>query len=68
MAFAALFVVDPLLAGITTYSEYAVTSAASTLMDPDVHHSSAPRFGSGIALLVPYAVVLIAIERRRDVD
>ena len=72
VAFAAIFVVDPLLAGISTYSEYAVTSSAMALMDPAVHHSTEPRFGSAIALLVFYVLILtaiaIAIERRRDVD
>jgi ABC-2 type transport system permease protein len=72
IAFAAIFVVDPLLAGVSTYSEYALTSTAASLMDPDVHHSTQPRFGSAIALLVLYTVVLgtvaVFVERRRDVD
>ena len=72
IAFAAIFIVDPLLAGITRYSEYSVTAIAASLMDPDVHSTSQPRFGSAIALLVFYAIVLggiaIAVERRRDVD
>jgi ABC-2 type transport system permease protein len=72
VAFTAIFIVDPLLAGISTYGEYAVTSAATTLLDPDAQAASQPRFGSAIALLVIYVLVLgaiaIAIERRRDVD
>jgi hypothetical protein len=72
IAFAAIFVIDPLLAGISTYSEYALTSTAASLMDPDVHHTTQPRFGSAIALLVIYVLVLSAIaifiEQRRDVD
>jgi ABC-2 type transport system permease protein len=71
IAFAALFVVDPLLAGLTRYSEYSFTAVAGALLDPDVHMSSQPRFGAAIALLVLYALTLgavaIAIERRRDV-
>ena len=73
VAFAAIFIIDPLLASVTTYSEYSVTSVATTLMDPDVRQaSSQPEFGSAIALLVVYVVVLsgiaVAIEHRRDVD
>jgi ABC-2 type transport system permease protein len=73
IAFAALFIIDPLSAGVTRYSEYSVTSIATTLTDPDAQNAATqPRFGSAIALLVLYVLVLsaiaIAIERRRDVD
>ena len=73
VAFAAIFVVDPLLGAISLYSDYSLTGISNTLTDPNSHQTaSQPDFGSAIALLVLYAVILtgiaIAIERRRDVD
>jgi ABC-2 type transport system permease protein len=72
IGFAVLFVVDPLLAGITRYSEYSFTGIGGALADPDTYVSGQPRFGSAIGLLVLYALILagvaIAVEHRRDVD
>jgi ABC-2 type transport system permease protein len=73
VAFAALFVVDPLLGAISLYSDYSLTGISNTLTDPNSHQtSSQPAFGSAIALLVFYVVILsviaIAIEQTRDVD
>lgn len=71
VAFFGLFVLDSILGSVSFYSEYAFTSVASTLLDPDVHESRFPLFGSAIALMVLYLAVLTAIavwvERRRDV-
>jgi ABC-2 type transport system permease protein len=73
VAFAAIFVVDPLLGAISLYSDYSLTGISNTLTDPNSHQTaSQPAFGSAIALLVLYAIALsliaIAIEEARDVD
>jgi ABC-2 type transport system permease protein len=73
VAFAAIFVVDPLLGAISLYSDYSLTGISNTLTDPNSHQTaSQPAFGSAIALLALYVVVLgliaIAIEETRDVD
>lgn len=71
VAFGALFIVDPILAAVTTYSEYSFTATASAMLDPDTAVSGQPSFGGAIALMVLYAIVLTAIalsvEQRRDV-
>jgi hypothetical protein len=73
VAFAAIFVVDPLLGAISLYSDYSLTGISNTLTDPNSHQTvSQPAFGSAIALLVLYTIVIgliaIAIEETRDVD
>jgi ABC-2 type transport system permease protein len=71
IAFFGLFILDSILGSVSFYSEYAFTSVASTLLDPDVHQSRFPLFGSAIALMAFYASVLAAVavagERHRDV-
>jgi ABC-2 type transport system permease protein len=72
IAFGVLFIVDPILAAVTTYSEYSATASAGAMLDPDTHQAAQPSFGGAIALMVLYMVVLsaiaISIEQRRDVD
>jgi ABC-2 type transport system permease protein len=72
VAFGILFIIDPILAAVTTYSEYTATASASAMLDPDTHQAAQPSFGGGIALMVLYMVVVSAIalpiERLRDVD
>lgn len=72
IAFGLLFVIAPLLGSFTFYSEYSPSAASETLLDPDQRQSNQPLFGSAIALLALYAVVLAAItapiESRRDVS
>jgi ABC-2 type transport system permease protein len=72
IAFGLLFVIDPLLGSVTFYSEYSASSVSQTLLDPDQRQSGWPLFGSAIALLALYAVILAtiatAIESRRDVS
>jgi len=71
VAFFGLFVLDAILGSVSFYSEYAFTSAAEALNNPDVHREGFPRFGSAIALMALYGGLLAAIgvgvERRRDV-
>lgn len=71
VAFGVLFIIDPILAAVTTYSEYSFTATASAMLDPDTAVSGQPSFGGGIALMVLYAVILtaiaLAVEQRRDV-
>jgi ABC-2 type transport system permease protein len=71
VAFGALFVLDPLLGNVSVYTEYALSSVGTSLMDPDVHQSGDPRYGAAIALIALYVAILTAIatsiERRRDV-
>jgi len=71
IAFGLLFLVDPLLGSFSFYSEYATSTAAQTLLDPDNRQSNQPLFGSAIALLALYAVILgsvtLGVEDRRDV-
>lgn len=71
VAFVGIFIVDSMLGSISVYSEYALTSVVSVLVDPDVHQSRYPLFGSAIALLALYLGLLgfIAsmVERNRDV-
>jgi ABC-2 type transport system permease protein len=71
VAFGVLFIIDPILAAVTTYSEYTATATASTMLDPDTHQTAQPEFGAAIALMVLYMVVLtgiaLGVERRRDV-
>lgn len=45
-----LLVADSILGSVSFYSEYAFTSVASTLLDPDLRQDRFPRFGSAIAL------------------
>jgi ABC-2 type transport system permease protein len=72
IAFGALFVIAPLLGSFTFYSEYSPSAASEALLDPDQRQSNEPLFGSAIALLALYAVVLAVItapiESRRDVS
>jgi ABC-2 type transport system permease protein len=72
VAFGVLFIIDPILAAVTTYSEYTATSTAATMLDPNTHQTATPSFGAAIALMVLYMTVLSAIalgiERRRDID
>ena len=72
IAFGVLFVIAPILGSFTFYSEYSPSAASETLLDPDQRQSNEPLFGSAIALLGLYAVVLAAItapiESRRDVS
>ena len=72
VAFGVLFIIDPILAAVTTYSEYTATASAATMLDPDSHQTAQPAFGAAIALMAFYMVVLSAIavgvEQRRDVD
>jgi ABC-2 type transport system permease protein len=71
IAFGLLFVIDPLLGSFSFYSEYSTSAVSQTLLDPDNRQSNQPLFGSAIALLALYAVILAAItfgvEDRRDV-
>ncbi len=71
VAFGVLFIVDPILAAVTTYSEYSFTALAGAMLDPDTSLSGQPSFGGAIALMVLYAAVLaaiaLAVEQRRDV-
>jgi len=72
VAFVGIFIIDSMLGSISVYSEYALTSVASVLVDPDVHQSRYPLFGSAIALLALYIGVLgwiaAVVERHRDVS
>jgi ABC-2 type transport system permease protein len=72
VAFGVLFIVDPVLAAVTTYSEYTATASAGAMLDPDTHQAAQPAFGAAIALMIFYMVVVSAIalevEQRRDVD
>jgi ABC-type transport system involved in cytochrome c biogenesis ATPase subunit len=72
VAFGVLFIVDPILAAVTTYSEYTATASAGAMLDPDTHQAAQPSFDGGIALMVLYVVVLgaiaLSVEQRRDVD
>ena len=71
IVFVGIFVVDSLIGSVTFYSEYSLTSVAAALLDPDVHQSRSPQFGSAVALMFLYAGVLsalaVVVERRRDV-
>jgi hypothetical protein len=71
VAFVVIFILDSLLASVSFYSEYAVNSAAATLLNPDIHQGRLPLFGSAIALLAFYCFVLVlfasGVERYRDV-
>jgi ABC-2 type transport system permease protein len=71
IAFGVLFVVDSILGSITVYSEYSLTSIAQSLSNPDLRSSRQPLFGSAIALLTFYVMILAgvtaSIESRRDV-
>lgn len=72
IAFGLLFVIDPLLGSFSFYSEYSTSAVSQTLLDPDHRQGNQPLFGSAIALLALYTVVLTAItlasERDRDVS
>jgi len=72
IALGVLVAIDPLLGSFSFYSEYSLSGASQTLLDPDNRQSHQPLFGSAIALLALYAVVLTAvtltIERERDVS
>jgi ABC-2 type transport system permease protein len=72
IAFGLLFVVDPLLGSFSFYSEYSTSAVSQTLLDPDSRQGNQPLFGSAIALLALYSVVLtgtaLGIERNRDVS
>jgi ABC-2 type transport system permease protein len=71
IAFGLLFAIDPLLGSFSFYSEYSTSAASLTLLDPDNRASNQPLFGSAIALLALYVVILSAItwavEDKRDV-
>jgi ABC-2 type transport system permease protein len=71
VAFGVLFIIDPILAAVTTYSEYTATATAAAMLDPDTHLRAQPEFGAAIALMAFYVIVLIAValgvENRRDV-
>jgi ABC-2 type transport system permease protein len=71
VGFGVLFILDPILAAVTTYSEYTATNTAAAMLDPDTHLAAMPSFGSAIALMVFYTVVLtgiaLSVESRRDV-
>jgi ABC-2 type transport system permease protein len=72
IALGALVAIDPLLGSFSFYSEYSLSGVSQTLLDPDVRQSNQPLFGSAIALLALYAVVLgvvtQTVEDRRDVQ
>jgi ABC-2 type transport system permease protein len=72
IAFGILFVIDPLLGSFSFYSEYSTSSLSQTLLDADNRQGHQPLFGSAIALLAVYSIVLtaitLAIERHRDVS
>ena len=72
IALGVLVAIDPLLGSFSFYSEYSLSGASQTVLDPDNRQSHQPLFGSAIALLALYAVVLTAvtltIERERDVS
>jgi ABC-2 type transport system permease protein len=63
IAFGLLFAIDPLLGSFSFYSEYSTSAASMTLMDPDNRAANQPLFGSAIALLALYVVILSAITR-----
>ena len=72
IALGALVAIDPLLGSFSFYSEYSLSGVSQTLIDPDNRQAHQPLFGSAIALLALYSVVLtwvtLAIERNRDVS
>jgi ABC-2 type transport system permease protein len=72
IALGALVAIDPLLGSFSFYSEYSLSGVSQTLIDPDNRQAHQPLFGSAIALLALYSVILaattLAIERDRDVS
>jgi ABC-type transport system involved in multi-copper enzyme maturation permease subunit len=71
VSFLLLFVLDAILGSISVYSEYSFTGILQSLTDPNQREGREPLFGSAIALLAFYVLVLAAvtqrIESRRDV-
>jgi ABC-2 type transport system permease protein len=69
--FVVIFFLDALLGSVSFYSEYALNSTATVLLNPDGATGKLPAFGGSVALLVLYSAVLawvaVEIERRRDV-
>jgi ABC-2 type transport system permease protein len=71
VALGALVAIDPLLGSFSFYSEYSFSGVSETLTDPDNRQSNQPLFGSAVAVLALYAVILgsvtLGVEDRRDV-